>query len=209
MNKNFIISGVIIFVIFVVGLIWLAKEDSTQSVDEENAILSTFEQYAAELGLNTDQFRSDYNGNDVANAIEKDMSDANKLGINATPTLLIDDKKLQYNTIDDIKKAIDTKISENTVQEITNPQKTKGAESPKVIIVEFSDFECPACAGFTPFLEQILADYPQDLAVEYRHFPLTMHPTADEAARAAEAAALQGKFWEMHNLLFERQKDWS
>lgn len=209
MNKNFIIGGVIIFVLFVVGLIWLASQDATQSSEGNEELTDKFVQYARELNLDTEQFRTAYSSSDVLAHIENDMDDARRLSINATPTLLIDDKKLQYNTYDDIKKILDEKIQQNVIQEITDPTHTKGASSPKVLIVEFSDFQCPACAGFTPFINQILADYPEDVAFQYRHFPLSMHPSADEAAQAAEAAAAQGKFWEMHDLLFERQNDWS
>lgn len=210
MNKNFIISGVIIFVIFVVGLLWLAQEDAKTTSNEDQEIVATFEQYATELGLDIEKFRADYQGEEARRHIAKDVEDANRLGVNATPTLMIDNKKLEYQTVEDIKGAIDAKIAENVVQEITDPEHTKGSENPKVIIVEFSDFQCPACAGFTPFMEQVLNDYPENVALQYRHFPLDMiHPYADAAARAAEAAAAQGKFWEMHDLLFERQQDWS
>jgi len=209
MNKNFIIGGVIIFGLFVIGLIWLASQDANQGIKENDALGDTFAQYAQELGLDTEKFISDYNSASVNSSVEKDTQDATELGVNATPTLMINDEKLQYNTYDDIKGLIDTKIAEGSVQEITDPDHTKGAESPKVLIVEFSDFQCPACASFTPFVSQIIADYPSDVAVHYRHFPLPMHPSADEAARAAEAAAEQGKFWEMHDILFERQNDWS
>lgn len=209
MNKKFIISGAVIFLIFVIGLIWLAKQDTQETASGNDALQTTFEQYALELELDVPQFIADYNGTAVADYIEEDMNDADQLNINATPTLLIDGQKLQYSTIDDIKQALDEKIAQNVTQEITNPEHTKGAENPKVIVVEFSDFQCPACAGFTPFINQVLSEYPENAALEYRHFPLPKHPSADEASRAAEAAAVQGKFWEMHDLLFERQSDWS
>ncbi len=209
MNKNFIIGGVIIFVLFVIGLIWLASQDVNQTSEEADVLRNTFVQYAQELSLDTEKFLSDYNSADITARVEADTNVANTLGVNATPTLMIDDKKLQYNTYDDIKKLIDAKIAQDSIQEITDPAHTKGSDTPKVLIVEFSDFQCPACATFTPFVSQIIADYPNDVAVHYRHFPLPMHPFADEAAQAAEAAAEQGKFWEMHDLLFDRQNDWS
>ena len=85
----------------------------------------------------------------------------------------------------------------------------KGAsESARFTLVEFSDFQCPACASARPQVMALLAQYPDDLRLVYRHFPLTIHPNADEAAKAAEAAARFGKFWEMHDALFLSQKDW-
>lgn len=76
-------------------------------------------------------------------------------------------------------------------------------------IVEFSDFQCPACAGIQEPLKEILNKYEGKVTLVYRHFPLTtIHQNAMVAAYAASAASLQGKFWEMHDILFERQNEW-
>lgn len=78
-----------------------------------------------------------------------------------------------------------------------------------VTLIEYSDFQCPACAAFEPLLDDISTTYGDQVRLVYRHFPLyTIHANAEAAAFAAEAAALQGKFWEMHDLLFDRQADW-
>lgn len=78
-----------------------------------------------------------------------------------------------------------------------------------VVLTEHSDFQCPACAQFHPIVKDILTQYPE-LGFEYKHFPLiTIHPFAVPAAKAAEAAAQQGKFFEMHDKLFENQQIWS
>lgn len=85
----------------------------------------------------------------------------------------------------------------------------KGNENAAVTLVEYSDFECPACASYYPFIKQLADDFPDDLKIVYRHFPLTsIHRYALPAARAAEAAGNQGKFWEMHDKLFENQRSW-
>ena len=85
-----------------------------------------------------------------------------------------------------------------------------GSAQAKVTIVEFSDFQCPACRQAESALKQILADYPQEVRLVYRHFPLTqIHQQAMAAAELAEAAAAQDKFWQMHDLLFERQNEWA
>ena len=74
----------------------------------------------------------------------------------------------------------------------------KGAENPKVTIVEFSDLECPFCARFHPTMEKILENYGDDVRWVWRHFPLeSIHPKARSLAIATECAAEQGKFWEM------------
>ncbi len=81
---------------------------------------------------------------------------------------------------------------------------------PAVTVVEYGDFQCPGCAGMAPLLKQLVAAYPEDVQIVYRHFPLnSIHPHAQKAAEAAEAAGAQGKFWEYHDLLFERQTSWS
>lgn len=82
-----------------------------------------------------------------------------------------------------------------------------GPKDAKVTVVMFSDFECPYCAEAVPQVKQLLAEYPTKVRFVYRHFPLTdLHTNAFQAAEAAECAGEQGKFWEMHDGLFENQK---
>ncbi|HEX5271053.1 MAG TPA: thioredoxin domain-containing protein, partial [Gemmataceae bacterium] len=83
----------------------------------------------------------------------------------------------------------------------------RGAASPKVTIVEFSDFQCPFCARANPTLDQIRATYPNDVRIVFRHNPLPFHQNAELAAEAAVLAEWQGKFWEMHDHLFANQAD--
>ena len=86
----------------------------------------------------------------------------------------------------------------------------KGNPEASVTLVEYSDFQCPACAQFQPLVKELVEEHGDQLRFEYRHFPLvTIHPYAVPAAQAAEAAAQQGKFFEMHDLLFENQSTWS
>jgi protein-disulfide isomerase len=86
----------------------------------------------------------------------------------------------------------------------------KGPESAPVTIVEFSDFQCPACLSAEPVVKQIVAKYPDKVRFVYRHLPLTsIHPHAQAAALASEVAADQGKFWELHDELFASQNTWS
>ena len=83
------------------------------------------------------------------------------------------------------------------------------SDAAKVTIVEFADFECPACGVAHPTTQKILADYKGRINYVFRHFPLPQHKNGMKAALAAEAAGEQGKFWEMYNLLFEKQEEWS
>lgn len=83
----------------------------------------------------------------------------------------------------------------------------KGVKSAKVEIVEFSDFQCPACKMSAPVLEEVAKLYGDKIVFYYRHFPLPQHKLSKKAAMAAEAAGLQDKFWEMTNLIFENQAE--
>jgi protein-disulfide isomerase len=87
----------------------------------------------------------------------------------------------------------------------------RGAETdPVITLTVYSDFQCPACAIATKNLANVEEMYGDKVAVVYRHFPLTsIHRHAEMAARAAEAAARQGKFWPMHDKLFATQSAWS
>lgn len=86
----------------------------------------------------------------------------------------------------------------------------KGNPDAEVVLVEYSDFQCPACKQFAPVVDRIVSEYEDSLRFEYRHFPLIgNHPNAVPAAIAAEAAAQQGEFFRMHDILFERQQEWA
>lgn len=80
-----------------------------------------------------------------------------------------------------------------------------GLESARVTVVVFSDFQCPYCAELMARLKILRSQYPRDVAVVYRHFPLSIHPYAMAAARASECAANQGRFEAFHNALFAAQ----
>ena len=86
----------------------------------------------------------------------------------------------------------------------------KGANSARITLIEYGDFECPFCARAHEALTSLLPEYGDEVRLVYRHMPLaSMHPDATPAAEAAEAAGAQGKFWEMHDALFAGQADLS
>lgn len=85
----------------------------------------------------------------------------------------------------------------------------RGGASAPITLEEFSDFECPACGALEPGLRKVVNDYGERVRLVFRNFPLPMHRYALQAARAAEAAGQQGKFWEMHDALYDNQAEWS
>ena len=89
------------------------------------------------------------------------------------------------------------------------PPHVRGNAAAPVTLEEFGDFQCPSCGTYEPELKKIEAEFGDKLKVIFRELPLLpMHEHALMAAQAAEAAGLQGKFWEMHDLLYENQSKW-
>lgn len=82
----------------------------------------------------------------------------------------------------------------------------EGASHAQYTLVEYGDYECPACGSLFATVRQLREEISDDIRLVFRHYPLSgIHPRAQQAAEAAEAAGAQGRFWEMHNLLFEHQ----
>lgn len=101
--------------------------------------------------------------------------------------------------------------SASGVQPGADPPRSKGDPNAPVVIEEFGDLQCPPCAALHPELGRIMNEYgPSRVRLIFRHFPLTqMHPYALDAAYATEAAALQGKFWELQDWMYTHQQEWS
>jgi protein-disulfide isomerase len=89
---------------------------------------------------------------------------------------------------------------------ITDKDHSFGSKNAKVTLVTFSDFECPYCGRFYPTVKEIMKQYGDKVRVVFKHFPLSFHKNAQKAAEASECAAEQGKFWQMHDKIFENQQ---
>jgi thiol-disulfide isomerase/thioredoxin len=90
-----------------------------------------------------------------------------------------------------------------TVEEGDSP--AKGAKDAPVVIVEWADFQCPYCGAAAPIMDKLVEQYPGDLRLVFKNYPLASHEHSEIAARGAGAAGKQGTFWEMHHKLFENQ----
>ena len=84
-----------------------------------------------------------------------------------------------------------------------------GSASAPIKFIEYGDFQCPACAAYFPMVQQLQKEFGDTVVFVFRNFPLRQHPNAVPAAQAAEAAGLQGKYWEMFDMIYENQDAWS
>ncbi len=108
----------------------------------------------------------------------------------------------------DVDDKLDAMIEGERVAVVLEPgDAIDGAAEPLVTIVEYSDFQCPYCGQFAQTLHELVTTYPEDVRVVFRQFPLPMHPDAELGARAALAAGDQGRFWAMHDRLFEHRSN--
>jgi len=92
---------------------------------------------------------------------------------------------------------------------IENGNYLTATSSAKVTLVEFGDYECPACGEYNPLVKQLLTEFAGKINYIFRNYPLNQHTNALISSQAAEAAGLQGKFWQMHDRLYESVSDWS
>ncbi|MCA9329294.1 thioredoxin domain-containing protein [Candidatus Saccharibacteria bacterium] len=106
--------------------------------------------------------------------------------------------------------AVTSKKDQDKSSKATPSNNLYGSNSKNVTLIEYGDFQCPACGSYYPIIKQLKEKYADDIQFQFRNFPLSqIHPNARFASRAAQAAANQNKFWEMHDLLYEQQDTWS
>ena len=92
---------------------------------------------------------------------------------------------------------------------VTDKDQTQGGEDAKVTLVEYGDYQCPSCGEAFPIVKRVQKHFGDQLRFVFRNFPLEQHEFAEAAAETAMFAAAHGKFWEMHDLLYKRQGDFS
>lgn len=110
----------------------------------------------------------------------------------------------------DVSKIDNTAIVAGTPDSGNIGDHVFGNKNAKTVLIEYGDYQCPGCGGMHPTVKKLTEKYSKDMLFVFRNFPLSqIHPNARFAAAAAEAAAKQGKFWEMHTMIYENQKDWS
>lgn len=193
--------------------------------------------YARQVGLNEGQFDQCVKNAQNLEQINAGIEAGNTLGVTGTPTFFINNKKLvgaQPYAV--LKEIVDAELKgsptsldgySNAVKQLaattppgfqivtTKPDTTgaafEGSPNAKVVIAEFSDFQCPFCKQWTDTtLKQLRAELGNQVSLAFLHFPIqSIHPNAGSASLVALCAQEQGKFWEMHDLLFAKQAEWA
>lgn len=176
---------------------------------------------AAKIGLNTDQFNSCLDSGKYNSRVNDEVAEGQNLGVSGTPTFFINGLMMvgaqpqsAFEAIIDAElkngggAAEAKKLGEDGVRKTLNygTGYVKGAENAKIKIMEYTDFECPFCERAFPTVEALLAKYDGKISLEYRSFPLPFHSLAAKAAEGALCAGEQGKFWEMHDMMFAPSK---
>jgi len=191
-------------------------------------------EYAKDLKLDKKKFEACLDNGERADAVTADSTYGTELGVQGTPGFFINGRFLGGAfPFEVFKEIIDKELagtstgecldySEELQQYCQDEQNQAfkpvavevavgnspaiGSKNAKVTIVEFSDFECPFCARAFATVKQIKDAYPKDVKIVYKQLPLTnIHPNAQKAAEASICAKDQGKFWEMHDKMFESQ----
>jgi protein-disulfide isomerase len=177
--------------------------------------------YAKSLGLDLAAFERALDNHTYRPIVERDLAEAAGLGVTTTPTFFVNGRRLVgpqgYASLGSVIESLlagippDKRVQAEIVaagpaQQIDLAHApTRGPATAPISLVEFSDFECPFCAITAPVVRQLLLAYPTQVRFAFKHYPLPMHKESPLAHEAALAAADQGKFWEMHDLLFATQ----
>jgi protein-disulfide isomerase len=200
-------------------------------------LLSAFTQYATQLSLDTSEFQQCLGDQERAASISAHLQRGQELGVTGTPTFFINNKMvIGAQPLAIFQEVIDRELSGSpaSIDEYSDNVKALAATSPprfaivdgppdvsgayiegeagaKVMIAEYSDFQCPFCQRWAEqALPTLRQDIGEDVAIAFMHFPITqIHPNAGFASFAAICAGEQGEFWGMHDILFARQAEWA
>lgn len=190
---------------------------------------------AKDAKLDAKKLVSCMNSGEKKAVVDAESAEAAAVDVTGTPAFFINGKLLGGAfPFESFKEVIDKELAGTGSEKVTDYSQTlqdanksgafdpkprtltigtsnsRGADNAPVTIVEFSDFQCPFCSRALPTVKQVLNEYKDKVKFVYKHMPLvSIHPRAHVAAQAAECAKDQGKFWEFHDQLFEKQTDWS
>ena len=182
----------------------------------------TLLEHAKALKMDLKRFSREIDNQSFKRVILGEAENAKGFGVATAPTFFINGQRLVGpRSLGDFKRIIDKELGlTKTViveKELDAPIAPRaeidvshapalGPENAPIVIVEFSDFQCPFCAKAIPTLKEVVKRYPTQVRWLFKHFPLDFHADAPLAHQATLAASQQGKFWEMHDLIFMRQQ---
>ena len=130
-----------------------------------------------------------------------------------TTSAVVDGETMQCSTVYDYETSAETDQYQQVADQlppVTEGEWVNGNPDAPVTIIEYADFQCPACANFSLYIEALMDAFPTSFKVVFRHLPLaSIHDKAFISSMAAEAAGAQGSFWEMHDILYQKQSEWS
>ncbi len=174
--------------------------------------------YAQQLHLDVPRFQKALESGVFRHVIEDDRAMARGLGISSTPTFFINGKAFVGQlSAERLNAAIEEALNPGSFAVATaagtvsvdkldlSRAPVRGQAQAPVTIIEFSDLQCPFCASVTPTLRELMKQYPDQVRWVFKSFPLDFHADSPLAHAAALAAERQGKFWEMHDLIFANQ----
>lgn len=190
---------------------------------------------AKQAGVNDKKLAECMDKGEKKGEVDASVAEGEKYGVSGTPAFFINGRFLggafpleAFQEI--IDKELDGKGSDDAADYSQNLQEAskagafkpkkqqisagdapnKGPENAPVVIVEYSDFQCPYCQRGYQTMKQVLSAYGEKIRLVYKNFPLiSIHPHAQKTAEAAVCAADQGKFWQFHDALFDNQTDWT
>ena len=174
-------------------------------------------EYAKQLHLDGAKFENALKTHRYKTEIEDSEAEGTALGVTATPTFFLNGRKLTgAQTSEVLKRQVEealglatpagTKEAGSAADSVLANAPVRGSPDAVVSITEFADFQCPYCASARNTLDQVLREYPHKVKLVFRNFPLDFHPDSMLAHRASLAAGEQGKFWEMHDLIYSHQR---
>lgn len=216
-----ILVVLLLVAVFFVGRLSLQvktmKNTATAGTEEKKELsidVAGLKNIAKELGLEGKDFDSCLVEGKFEKKVKDDLAYGTSLGVSGTPTFFVNGIMLVGSQpAGEFEKIIDAELTGKTGKDIEAKRKKvqtevgyiRGGQEAKVKMVEFSDFQCPYCKNAEAVIEDLFNKYGDKISLEYRHFPLSFHADAQKAAEASECAGEQGKFWEMHNKVFEAQ----
>lgn len=198
-----------------------APAGNQPAAGERKLDVASLKERAKSLGLDTGKFDQCLDGGTMAKRVSDEQKEGASVGVSGTPSFLINgilivgaQPQSTFETIIDaeLKDGSGDKASATVggdgkrLKPNLADSYVTGEKNAKIKIVEFTDFECPFCERAFPTITAIMEKYKGKISLEYKSFPLSFHPLAQKAAEAALCAGEQGKFWEMHDGMFEPAK---